>query len=400
MDFLVLDTIHGGDLLGDELRLRGHRVETVDVYRGTGPWPDPDDFDRVVAPVHLDPDHPLLEGAGERLLTHHEAVGLCLADHRPRCLVEVTGARGKTTTAFALAAALEGRGILHTTAGTFVFPERRRIWRRSIAPASILPAARAAAAIGGWCVAEESLGVTGAGDLAVLTSMDDYPCAAKKRSALAVKLGTCRRAPRLLVPAGTDPLPGHPDVMSADRVARVTGGTIETPSGIVTTPLLAHAGYRNALQIAAATAVLLGGRPSRLATMEAIPGRLSVGTEGGRVLVDDANSGTNRATAVEAARLARALDPGPELALVVGEEFRAVCEGFSPEEVAAAIEEAAPATAVLVGPPAFRAAVSARLAATPWQGCVREASTLAEGRVAARDGHGGGPIVLAVKTWR
>ena len=41
MDLLVLDTIHGGALLGDELALRGHRVETVDVYRGVAPSPTP-----------------------------------------------------------------------------------------------------------------------------------------------------------------------------------------------------------------------------------------------------------------------------------------------------------------------------------------------------------------------
>ena len=400
MDLLVLDTIHGGAELGDELRLRGHRVETVDVYRGTGPWPDPDAFDRVVAPVHLDPDHPLLAGAEDRLLSHHEAVGLCLADHSPRCLVEVTGARGKTTTAFALAAMLGGPGVLHTTAGTFVYPERRRLWQRSITPASVLPAARAAVAIGGWCVAEESLGVTGAGDLAVLTSMDDYACASGKRSALAAKLAACRRARRLLVPGGTSPLPDHPDVRAADHLARVTDSTCETSAGVTVTPLLAHAAYQNALQLSAAAAVLLGGDPRRTAAMEAIPGRLSVGTEAGRVLVDDANSGTTRDTAIEAARLARALDPGRELTLVIGEEFRAVCEGFSPENVATAIETINPATAVLVGSFDHRAAVIARLSTGAWRGRRSETLTLAEGRAATRVDGGGGPIVLAVKTWR
>ncbi len=400
MDLLVLDTIHGGTLLGDELRLRGHHVETVDVYRGRDPWPDPDAFDRVVAPVHLDPDHPLLEGVGDRLLSHHAAAGLCLADHRPGCLVEVTGARGKTTTAFAIAAVLEGPGVLHTSAGTFVYPERRRLWRRSITPASLLPAARFAAAIGGWCVAEESLGVTGAGDLAVLTSMDDYACAAGKRSALASKLASCGRAPRLLVPEGTSPLPHHPDVQAADHLTHVTDTTCETSAGVAATPLLAHAAYRNAFQLAAAAAVLLDGVPSRLATMEPIPGRLSVDIDAGRVEVDDANSGTSSATAIEAVRLARTLDPGREMTLVIGEEFRAVCEGFSPGDVTSAIEAANPATVVLVGSHEYRDAVIAGLGAAAWHGLVREAATLDAGRTMARAENGEGPIVLAVKTWR
>jgi len=64
MHILVLDTIHGGKAIGRAFSDRGDCVDCVDVYRkksvidvatacaGT--------YDLIVAPVHLDPDHPLL----------------------------------------------------------------------------------------------------------------------------------------------------------------------------------------------------------------------------------------------------------------------------------------------------------------------------------------------------
>ncbi len=398
MDLLVLDTIHGGALLADELALRGHRVEAVDVYRGTGPLPDPDDFDRVIAPVHLDPAHPLVAGAGERLVSHHETAGRCLRDQRPRLLVEVTGARGKTTTAFAIAETMEGPGILHTSAGTFRYPERRLLWRRSITPAQVLPAARAAASLGGWCVAEESLGVTGAGDLAVLTSGDDYACAAGARSALACKLASAERAPRLLVADGV--AAEHARLFQAGSLAPCEGSTCASAAGPIANPLNALPAYRNAVQLATAAAGLLGADPRRLAAMGPVPGRLAARRESGRTIVDDANSGTTRLTACEAAAYARVLAPGLPLSLVVGEEHRAVCDGFPPGDVAAAVAAIDPGLAVIVGPPALRGAALDDLAGRGWSGPLLEAGTLDAGQAAAVWAGGLGPVVLAVKTWR
>ncbi len=398
MDLLVLDTIHGGAVLADELALRGHRVEAVDVYRGTSPLPDPAAFDAVIAPVHLDPAHPLVAGAAGRVVSHHEAVGRLLAGDRPRPLVEVTGARGKTTTAFAVAETLNGPGVLHTSAGTFRYPGRHRLWRCSITPAQVLPAARAAAAIGGWFVAEESLGVTGAGDLAILTSGTDYACAAGTRSALACKLASAVRAPRLL--AAEDVEADHPLLYRADSLAPCDGRSCRSSAGAIENPLMVLPAYRNAVQLAAAAAQLVGGDPRRLAAMGPVPGRLAASAEAGRTVVDDANSGTTRLTATEAASYARSLAPGQPLSLVVGEEHRAVCDGFPPGDMAAAVADVDPALAVIVGPPTLRGAALDGLAGYGWSGTVLEAGTLEAGRAAALWAGGYGPVVLAVKTWR
>ena len=114
-------------------------------------------------------------------------------------MIEITGAQGKTTTAHALAHLLTGPGVLHTSTGTYEMPEKRLIFKKSITPASVLDAAQKAVSMRGWLIAEESLGVTGAGDLAIITSPDDYLCAAGKKSALKEKAASAQKSRRLLM---------------------------------------------------------------------------------------------------------------------------------------------------------------------------------------------------------
>jgi len=185
MRILVLDTIHGGAELAGVLRGSGYQVDEVDVYRGRGGIPVEvalkRSYNLVTAPVHLDPDHPLLQRHSPAI-SHHEMVGRIIGGRRtPQLFIEITGARGKTTTAHALASLLPGPGILHTSTGTYRYPEQTHLWKRSITPASLIPAAHEARRIGGWLIAEESLGVTGAGDVAVLTSPEDYPIGRRGR---------------------------------------------------------------------------------------------------------------------------------------------------------------------------------------------------------------------------
>ncbi|MDD1666891.1 MAG: coenzyme F430 synthase, partial [Methanomicrobiales archaeon] len=114
MEILVLDTIHGGTDLATHLERSGHRADTVDVYRGEqGISPEEAAmrrYDLLVAPVHLDPGYPLLSTIQAPRITHHLAVRMLLAGKTPRPMIEVTGARGKTTTAHAIAHGLEGPG--------------------------------------------------------------------------------------------------------------------------------------------------------------------------------------------------------------------------------------------------------------------------------------------------
>ena len=286
----------------------------------------------------------------------------------------------KTTTAHARLV-LPGPGILHTSTGTYRYPERSAS-EAEHPPASLIPAAHEARRIGGWLIAEESLGVTGAGDVAVLTSPEDYPVAAGRKHAITEKCRQLARARIVVLPPGID-LAGRTvaagDIVSFDgAVCRYAWGRI---TGTFENPLCTLEGYRTPLALAAATACVLGIDPAPLAGFAALPGRMASRREGNLLIVDNANSGTNVETTVEAARYARALAGNGALTLVIGEEARAICEGFSPEDIARAVSAVGPTATVYVG-----------------EG--HEAATLDEGLTQARNITPSGAIVLAVKTWR
>jgi hypothetical protein len=290
-----------------------------------------------------------------------------------------------------------GPGILHTSRGTFLYPERRLLWRRSITPASVLPAAEEAIRAGGWLVAEESLGVTGAGDLAVLTSGEDYPIAAGKRSALAAKLGSMRDAPVVVVPPGLRF--DHPHLIDAGECVSWDGDRCTYHHngirGGFRNPLGELPAYRDALSLAAATLCALGRDPAALAGFTGVEGRLSVAETGGVLVVDNANSGATAGTTEAAAAYARALSHGGWVTLVIGEEDRTVCEGFPPEEIASSIRKIHPDRLILVGergrdvrPGGFGKRIA-------------YADTLEAARgLALRETPAGGAVVLSVKTWR
>jgi UDP-N-acetylmuramyl pentapeptide synthase len=405
MRILVLDTIHGGMEIGSAYRHAGHTVDLVDVYHGTTPDLQSSaktrTYDLVVAPVHLDPDHPLLAHRRIPVITHHEAVRQLLGGNLPRPLVEITGARGKTTTAHALAHLFLGKGVLHTSTGTFSYPSRTELWKKSITPASLLAAVRYANQMPGWLIAEESLGVTGAGDLAIITSSEDYTFAGGKKCAVKAKIASAAHAKRVLV---ADRIScDYENVVHIEDVARCDGMqcTVEAEEMkfILTNPLFLLPPYRMPLMLAAAAALLLHMNPIPLNHFAALPGRMSVSHENGLVIVDNANSGTNAATTLCAARYARHCAGVTDLTLVIGqvEGEGAVCEGFSPDQIAFAIEKIQPRHVVWIGKlpdPSSDASrsIDGRIDAV--------CTTLEEGRVTALHRTVKGSIVLAVKTWR
>jgi UDP-N-acetylmuramyl pentapeptide synthase len=395
MQVLVLDTIHGGRAIAAAYAAAGATVDAVDVYRGTTPEAEErakrGQYDLVTAPVHLDPNHPLLLLQKAPVITHHEAVRRLLGDSLPHPMIEITGAQGKTTTAHALAHVLPGPGILHTSAGTYRFPGKQFLVKMSITPASVLSAAARAREAGGWLLAEESLGVTGAGDLAIITSGKDYPCANGKKSALAVKLASVRESHRVLLAPGIA-APGAGNAVHLDEVAGVSGRTctirIYDRDYRFENTLLLLDGYRIPLALAGTAAALLGYDPAALSTFPGIPGRMSVRVLGNVTVVDNSNSGTNAETTIEAARYARACTGKKELTLVIGqaESDGAVCEGFGEDGIARAIREIGPDTVIRVG-------------GQPVPGSTH-CTSLFEAEKKALETTRAGAVVLAVKTWR
>ncbi|MFA4861164.1 coenzyme F430 synthase [Methanoregula sp.] len=406
MHILVLDSIHGGDAIGRALSARGDDVDIVDVYRGAGAvsveTAESRSYDLIIAPVHLDPDHVLLKNAKAPVISHHEAVRQLLGKSTPRPMIEITGSRGKTTTAHALASLIPGRGILHTSSGTYRFPEKALISRTSITPASVLHAARLARGIDGWLIAEESLGVTGAGTLAIITSDEDYSFAAGKKQAVAAKVASAEFSNTVLI-TGNLPRRDRPGIVHTDDIAACNGMECRlSHNGRIyrfSNSLLLLSSYKTPLVLAAAAAVLMGFNPSPLSSFAAVPGRMSSVYENGRLVVDNSNSGTNAETTRDAVRYARTLAGNPDVTLVIGKAGGdgAVCEGFPPAQILSAIESVQPARVIWVGDLPARDSPEYNRLAPFLTACARN---LEEGYSLAKDKPDQGSIVLAVKTWR
>ena len=406
MHILVLDTIHGGKAIGEAFSAQGDSVDCVDVYRGES---KPDvitaqtrNYDLIVAPVHLDPDHPLLHFSRAPVISHHEAVCQLLGEKTPEPMIEITGARGKTTTAHALAYLMGGTGILHTSTGTYQFPEKKWLSQSSITPGSVLTAARMAFEIHGWLIVEESLGITCSGTLGIITSDEDYFFAAGKKSALSTKVASAQHCKHLLL-AKNIPEDYLERVVHIEDVAACEGTECSLTVGGKTcrfsNSLLALPGYHSPLMLAATAAMLLGIDPEPLSSFSALPGRMFVSYERGVLVVDNANSGTNLATTLEAARYARSISGNESITLVIGqaEGDRAVCEGFAFDQIRDAIDQIRPVHVVEVGSfpipgnPESDGMASLVSAYT---------TTLAEAYTTALHITDHGSIVLAVKTWR
>jgi len=406
MRILVLDTIHGGKAIGEAFAGKGNCVDCVDVYREES---DPDVataltrmYDLVVAPVHLDPDHPLLHFSPAPVISHHEAVRQLLGEKTPEPMIEITGARGKTTTAHALASLMGGKGILHSSIGTYRFPETKWLSKSSITPGSVLAAAKMAFDIKGWLIVEESLGITCAGAMGIITSDEDYLFAAGKKSALAAKIASAYYCKYLLLGKDiTAECQGR--LIRIEDVAACKGTecslSLDGRNCTFSNSLLADKGYRSSLMLAATAAMILGKDPLSLSSFQAIPGRLSLSYDKGVLVVDNANSGTNLETTLEAARYARNASGKEAITLVIGqaEGDGAVCEGFALSHIQAAIDQIRPVHVVRVGAtpapetPEFEGLAPQMSAYT---------TTLAEAYTIALQMTDHGSIVLAVKTWR
>jgi hypothetical protein len=287
---------------------------------------------------------------------------------------------------------------LHTSTGTYRFPGKAWISKSSITPASVLAAAQLARDINGWLIAEESLGVSGTGTLSIITSDCDYAIAAGKRSAVAAKVASAKYARHLLLAENISAVclgeVSHLEdiAVSHDTVCSVTfsGTTVRFSN-----PLLAVPGYRTSLMLAAAAAMILGLDPGPLSSFEALPGRMSLSYENGHLIVDNANSGTNAETTIEAARYARRVSGNEAITLVIGQVAGdgAVCEGFAAGLMLEAIDQIHPDQVIWVG----TKPLASDIPAPPVSVCT---TTLEEARFTAVRTAGRGSIVLAVKTWR
>ncbi|MDD1729442.1 MAG: coenzyme F430 synthase [Methanospirillum sp.] len=411
MQILVLDTIHGGAVLGDALCRMGHSVDLIDVYRGDCSHPGSISektassrrYDLLVHPVHLDPSHPLLRSHTCPAITHHEAVRWILSPssnpptYGPH--IEITGARGKTSTATALASLMKGTGILHTSRGICRYPGEECITRMSITPASLIPV-YSSRVPGDWSIAEISLGFTGLSDLAILTSDEDYRVAGGKLSALEIKERTGHSCGKILVPPGMNYV--HNGVFDTGEITRISGTSCSYAfngiTGSFENPLLAFESYQNPLRMAAAAALILGYLPDKLSEFSPLPGRMNIITEDGVTILDNASTGACLKTTRDAQKEIKKLSDTP-YTLVIGQEARAVCENFPDDDICTAIKEGKPAEIILVGGDERMDIGKISEFCQKMTVPITITNSLTEGMQAARNS-ASRKILVSVKTWR
>lgn len=222
----VLDLTHGGIPIAKKLSALGEEVSGIDVYGTVTPEVFPElqekygvycsktplqaqDFDCIIAPVHLDPEYPMLKEArafGKKIYSHHEAVGKILQkDSRLLGIktVEVTGVKAKTSTVSLLAdmlsrkyapVLLSSRGLEAWNQGVPTLLYRGL----SITPGSILSAVDLVFAAGpkpDFFIFEISIGGTGTADLGILTTLSpDYKIANQSSLASEAKLQLVKNA--------------------------------------------------------------------------------------------------------------------------------------------------------------------------------------------------------------
>ncbi|WP_407381270.1 coenzyme F430 synthase [Methanobrevibacter sp.] len=228
MKTLVIDLTHGGVKIAVSLAKKGNEVYCYDIYNTLKDidkrmleiykvkliqLEDLKEFEgdlKVIYPIHLPLTQKEIEKYNPSLnytfTTHHKAIGEILNEWgKDIDNVEITGVKGKTSCTFMLKEILLDKNpLILSSLGALVYEDRKEIVLKkniSITPANMketvdLAYKLANPVCGGevkdriynCAIFESSLGVSGIGDVALLTNIiEDYPIAKERSSASIAK---------------------------------------------------------------------------------------------------------------------------------------------------------------------------------------------------------------------
>ena len=372
---LVLDPIHGAEVIAEELKEFGKEAEIFNPYREST-FRDPLNFDLVIAPVHLNPNFEIVKQASTSnipFMTHHEAVkeiaGIknLFANIK---VVEVTGTIGKTSTCELIYQLVKDKSVLlHTSSSTrFISPDETLTFPKfSGTPANVLKVmelARRKNLKPEIAVFEVSLGLTGIGDVGVITSIkEDYRIAGGTKDASAVKMASTTYSggrsiivhPGLSLPLskGRENIFGDKDTnlwideeenkVIYNRLRTITDNIINGELAFKPHDSYMSAEfYRDPLEAAFCAVLSLGIAPEEINTdISPIVGRMKLEKIKGRFLIDNSNSGTKLKFLGEITEMARRISESENMILIIGEESEYVCEGVNVEELKKVVEQRA-----------------------------------------------------------
>jgi len=364
---LVLDPIHGADVIADELKELGKDVTVLNPYREQSSF-NRLDYDLVIAPVHLSPKFEIVKQAladNIPFMSHQEAVKAIAVSKDLFAninVIEVTGTVGKTSVCELICQLLKGKKVLSHTSSSTRFNSADDVIqfpRHSGTPASVLNVMR---------ILKEknlepriaqfdiSLGLTGIGDVGVITSLkSDYRIAGGTKDASAVKLASINNFDaKSIIVHQSDVNAGGNTYGDKDANLWLTGNKVlfnrmKTLNGDYINGELTFKAfdsffdtehYRNCLGAAFCAVLSLGISPGELNTnISTVEGRMKLESLKGRFLIDNSNSGTKLKFLDVITEQARQLSG--KMILILGVESQYVCEGVAVEELKEVVDNSA-----------------------------------------------------------
>lgn len=200
---IIMDMVHGGDIIAERLLGLGYKVTCADVYNiasqilkdnliskgATVSVQVPRaDYDLLISPAHC-PDEFMGGSTYKERMTFNGAVNRLVSGNVP-FRIEVTGVKGKTSTCYLIAHILDSCGkkvYLHTSRGDGPYSNGAHSIEclKSIAPTSILTLPQEGYDI---IVSEVSLGGSAKAEISVITNLvEDYGIAKDTRKASVAK---------------------------------------------------------------------------------------------------------------------------------------------------------------------------------------------------------------------
>ncbi len=386
----VFDTIHGGRQICRSLREIGADADTFDIYHDPPSADAIHSFDVVIAPVHAPAAlMARVEALNIPTLTHHQAVGEIARSNeklQSACVFEVTGVKGKTTTASLLGNAYSDRRTALLTSHGLELRENGRYVakkRLSITPANILTALELMAEFDfdpEICIFEVSLGGTGLADVNVLTTLSpEYGIGQDTKTSTFAKLQMISNAKasscvvasadvtsfvkptRCVNTFGNDNATvryaktagDHAKIEFAD-LTRVDGAHISGEVPFVLAGSYDFASYKDTILCFAAAALSASLDPETisrtLTSFRGVMGRMIATEISGRVLIDNSNSGLDELSIERAINYGLMFKKtGHSAVLIVGVEGKNVCEGIAPPAIASLAETDGLDHVILVG---------------------------------------------------